>query len=84
MAKEQSIIGVLVILEAMGVTELTIPAHKTKEEDLAGLSPDDKDWVTFHVGKNPPFICDKLLVCDYETSENPVFDGWYVTINYHS
>lgn len=84
MGGKQSIIGVLVILEAMGITEFTVPAYKTKEEDLAGLSPDDKDWVTFHIGMNPPYTCDRLLVCDYETSKNPVFGGWYVTINYHS
>lgn len=73
---------ILGLLDSQGIEEVTFKAHKFEEE--YNLSCDDKDWVTFHKSPTPPFIIDKLMVCDTETTETPVCKGWYMTINYHS
>lgn len=48
------------------------------------LTTCDSDWITFHKGDCPPRICDKLEVCDYDTTETPIYKDWYMTTNYHS
>lgn len=64
-----------------GVDSVTFPCYSFKEEYL--LSPDDRDYVTFY-RKNCPYIVAKLHVCDEETTEEPVWKDWFMTINYHS
>ena len=73
---------ILGLLESQGIEEVTFKAHQFDEE--YNLSSDDKDWVTFHKSPNPPFIVDKLQVCDYSTTNEPIWKGWYMTVNYHS
>lgn len=64
------------------ITEVTFKTYTTEYE--YELSPDDRDWVTFHKGSSAPYICDKLEVCDYDTTEEPVYKDWHMTVNYHS
>ena len=72
---------ILGLLDSQGIEEVTFNAHQFDEE--YSLSWDDKDWVTFHKTPTPPVITDKLM-CDTETTEKPIWKGWYMTINYHS
>lgn len=80
-SKEQTNI-VLDQLSLAGVTSVTFETFTTEYE--YGLCPDDRDWVTFHKGSCAPRICDKLEICDYQTTDKPVYKGWYMTVNYHS
>lgn len=73
---------ILGLLDSQGIEEVTFKTHQFDEE--YNLSCDDKDWVTFHKNPIPPFITDKLMVCDTQTTETPIWKGWYMTINYHS
>jgi hypothetical protein len=66
-----------------GIEQITFEASTLGNIEY-NLSCDDKDYVTMHKGKNSPHICDKLQVCDYNTTEVPVYKDWYMTINYHS
>lgn len=80
--KRKNLGDILDLMDEMGIDQVTFNAHQFDEE--YGLTPDDKDWVTFHKRQHSPTITDKLLVCDYETTKVPVYNGWYMTINYHS
>lgn len=73
---------ILDILNIQGITQVTFEDHLFDEE--YALSCDDKDYVTFHKGQNSPFICDKLQVCNYNTTKEPIYKDWYMTVNYHS
>ena len=61
---------------------ITLPAGNFDIEYL--LTTDDKDEVTFHKSPNTPVHCMKMKVCDYETTGEPIWKDWYMTINYHS
>ena len=61
---------ILGILNSQGITQCTFQAGIFDEEYQ--LPCDDKDFVTFFKGNNTPWICDKLKVCDYFVSLNPV------------
>ena len=65
-----------------GIDEVTFPAGTFDEEYM--LPCDDKDFVTFHKTQNTPWIVDKLHICDEDTTDEPIFGDWYMTINYHS
>ena len=78
----KSVKEILDLLDTSGIDCVTFNAYNFEEE--WGISSDDKDWVTFHKSTLPPVIADKLLVCDYETTSEPIYNGWYMTINYHS
>ena len=73
---------ILGLLDSQGISQITFKAHLFEEE--YNLSSDDKDWVTFHKSPTPPFITDKLMVCDTTTTETPIWKDWYMTINYHA
>lgn len=74
---------ILDLLDEQGIDQVTFNAHTFDEEYQ--LSCDDKDYVTFHKKDiGVILIPDKLLVCDYQTTEAPIYNGWYMTINYHS
>jgi hypothetical protein len=73
---------ILDVLDAQGITEVTFTAGQFDEE--YNLSPDDKDWVTFHKSYYAPFITDKLEVCDKQSTAFPLYRDWYMTINYHA
>lgn len=69
-------------LDRGGVEQVTFRTYTSDYE--YELTPCDRDWVTFHKCNYAPYICHKLEVCDYDTTENPVYKDWYMTINYHS
>ncbi len=69
-------------LSYAGMTAVTFSTYTTEYE--YELSPYDRDYVTFHKAEYAPSICDKLEVCDYDTTPDPVYKDWYMTINYHS
>lgn len=69
-------------MDNLGITVFTLSTYSTVYEYL--LSPDDRDWVTFHKGECAPYICDKLEVCDYQTTDTPIYKDWFMTVNYHS
>ena len=74
--------SILDLLDLNDINQVTFPADSFDIE--YELSCDDKDFVTFHKREFAPFICDKLIVCDYKTTKSPVYKDWYMTINYHS
>ena len=80
--KHTDLLSILDLLDTQGIDQVTFEAHQFDEE--YNLSCDDKDWVTFHKTAHPPFIVDKLNVCDYLTTKEPLLNGWYMSINYHS
>lgn len=80
--EKNNLAAILDLLDVQGIEDVTFKAHQFEEE--YALSPDDKDWVTFHKKRDSPKISDKLLVCDYETTSEPIYKDWYMTINYHS
>lgn len=74
---------ILDLIDEQGIDQVTFNSHTFNEEYQ--LPCDDKDYVTFHkrdIGVIS--IPDKLLVCDYLTTETPIYKGWFMTINYHS
>lgn len=73
---------ILDVLDAQGITEVTFTAGQFDKEYC--LSPDDKDWVTFHKSYDVPRIADKLYIFDKESTESPIYKDWYMTINYHA
>lgn len=73
---------VLDTLDFVEITQATFLAGTFDEEYK--LPCDDKDYVTFHKKDVTPFICDKLLVCNYETTTSPIYKDWWMSINYHS
>lgn len=73
--------SILIACYKKGINSVTFPAHSFDEE--YELSCDDKDYVTFHRGLTP-LITDKLLVCSKDTTTEPIWKDWYMTINYHS
>ena len=44
---------------------------------------DDADFITFHKGPEPPYICHQIKICGFETSKEPFYLDWYYTINTH-
>ncbi len=69
-------------LEASGIRYITM-GDRTSEYFML-LTGCDSDTITFHQGENAPWICDKLEVFTYDTTTNPVYKEWYMTVNYHS
>jgi hypothetical protein len=69
------------LLDIQGIELITMYADQFVEENY--LSPDDKDFVTFHKTNSVGFIAEKLLICDYITTKKPIYKDWYMTINYH-
>ncbi len=81
--KQSKLEKILDLLDQQGIDQVTFNAHSFDEEYQ--LPCDDKDYVTFHkrhIGNI--LIADKLLVCDYQTTETPIYKDWVMTINYHS
>lgn len=72
---------ILDICDKSNIDQVTFNAHTFEEE--YELNSDDKDYVTFHK-EGSPWICDKLQICDYETTKDPIYKDWYMTINYHA
>lgn len=79
---ETKLTKLLMLLDEMGINQVTLEPRNFDEE--YELSSDDKDYVTFHKGSEAPWITDKLMVCDVETTQKPVWKDWYMSINYHS
>lgn len=79
---DKNLAAILDLLDRQGIECVTLNAHLFDEE--YALSTDDKDWATFHKKRDSPKISDKLLVCDYQTTSEPIYKDWYMTINYHS
>ncbi|AUR87553.1 hypothetical protein NVP1101O_142 [Vibrio phage 1.101.O._10N.261.45.C6] len=69
-------------LDNLGITAFTLSTYNTEYEYK--LHSDDRDWVTFHKSEYAPAICDKLEICNYQTTQKPVYKDWYMTVNYHS
>lgn len=69
-------------LNVFGIKQVTFVTYTSDYE--YELCPDDRDYVTFHKKSTSPYICDKLEVCDYETTKESIYKDWYMTINYHS
>lgn len=77
------VLELLDLCDTIGIRQITGEARSFGDIEYA-LSCDDKDFTTFHKEKDSPYICHKLEVCDYETTKEPVYKDWYMTINYHS
>lgn len=72
---------ILGVLTVQGINEVTFNAHTFDEEYSLGC--DDKDYVIFHRSINPPIIVVMLSTCDYDTTQEPIWKDWYMTICYH-
>ena len=74
-----------ILLDQLALVDISVVTFETYTTEYEyELSPDDRDWVTFHKKPYAPYICDKLEVCNYETTGEPVYKDWYMTTNYHS
>jgi len=70
------------VFDMLKIGAVTFSAYSFPEESL--LDTNDKDFVTFHKTKEYPMIVDEIMRCTYETTETPIHNDWYMTINYHS
>ncbi len=70
------------LLEEAGIQYITMDDRSSEYHML--LMGCDSDNITFHQGEAAPWICDKIEICDYDTTPDPVYKDWYMTVNYHS
>ena len=71
------------VAEKLGITTLTVNANTCGDIEYL-LSCDNKDFVTFHKKDNEWKVVVKIVICDFQTTEEPVYKDWYMSINYHS
>ena len=48
------------------------------------LPPCDSDAICFHKMNKCPWFFDRLAVCDTDTTSEPFYKDWYLTVAYHS
>lgn len=67
----------------LGLNSITVSWEELEDNVKYMLSSDDADFITFHK-KGYDDIPDRLSINSTDTTEIPIYNDWYITVNYHA
>lgn len=69
--------------DSLGIKSITMQWEELEDNVKYVLSSDDADFITFHK-EGCDDIPDRLMVNSKSTTKIPIYNGWYITVNYHA